>query len=281
MSDARQRPNNNLDRQNISAAFSVFEKFVEERPSLTVKPDSRFGLDHARLPQFRIAEWCAVLLASAEDHLHSLRWLSGDPNIEWHPHSTWTTLRATLEISSQVVWLVKPEQQNERLERLLRLVYDDMGQYAEASKLLMRPRDRQKATPEMEKWIANFNLAAQPWSGPSFNRIRTKVNLLECVVDSAAATAAFKPDFAALLWRMAGGYAHGRPWASMHTTYKWEDTPAGDGQKSLVHFIDYGTVSRLLKLVVQTIQVGEWLVSNSCGHYMDVPELALFVEPPE
>ena len=208
---------------DMERCFAALDPLMQRRQSLPVEPRSDFALDEEQLPEPAIDDWSWMLLHVALDHVETLRVHSGrlprGMGI-WPVHSPWTLVRGALEAASQLVWMVGSDDRDTRLERLLRFVHEDNEQYEAATLLTHRPdkvkkkeiSDHIKATKE------DFERVSSPWVGKAHNRIRTDMNILECIQEAGRLSeVVVNPDLAVQTWRIAGGYAHGRPWAHIST----------------------------------------------------------------
>lgn len=204
------------DRRVLEDIEGFYEAFDEAertfRPPV-LDPGSDSASDRDLIPDLHIALVPFDLLGVAIDHFHTLRRLSGQPpggHAEWPARSPWTLLRAALEIASQAIWLVCDDDQGVRVERFLRFHYDDHRQFFVADSLTYVQKDRRKITTP-DEFDSEFSRLYQRWDTPdSHNRIRTDINIVECVEEAARQVNIVPEDVAVMFWRTASGYAHGR-----------------------------------------------------------------------
>jgi hypothetical protein len=213
------QPSDSQSRDEINQCFVALGSLIQQR-QMPVEPGSDFALDEAQLPEPDINQAAWLLRFVALDHMESLRdhaALRPDGLARWHVHAPWTQLRAALETASHLVWMVGLDDRDTRLERLLRLSFDDNAQYKQALDLSHSPEKAAQVT-YYDKIVQDFEAAAAPWTGKARNRIRTPINMVECVTESARLSHAVRlARTAELSWRIAAGYAHGSPWAHLST----------------------------------------------------------------
>ena len=243
----------------------------------TVYPDSIFAKDRVELREYPIDQWAWPLMVVAYDHMHLLRRVGGqmpDGLEEWHTHAPWTLLRAALEASSMVIWLISPKDRHERLERLLRMVHDDLVESQKATRLVYPLRKRSNL-PLFKKSDEEFAVTAKPWTDDdaSRRRIYEDINLVDCIKDASRKSGVAKEDVADLLWRTASGHAHGSRWAQLTVgVYQFENN-IDESTMAVRGMIDLTNASKLIMLVTGMIQYAGWLFATRAGNDTPSPDL--------
>jgi hypothetical protein len=97
-------------------------------------PGSELADDDQRLPGFPGSTLIRTGLDTGVEHLHALGVLFIDAAIA-HPHVPLTLLRASLQDLAEAVWLLAPDDRDERLLRALRVWHRDFGDSAEYEKI--------------------------------------------------------------------------------------------------------------------------------------------------
>lgn len=164
---------------DIEHMFHEFDKIDADFGNFHTKLGSAFHSDQQCLPSWNLPNMAPQLLGTAIDHIHTLRRSSGQPSrghAEWSARSPWTLLRAALECSSMGIWLSAPEDQDDRIERSLRLLYDDKRNQFKAERYTYRPRDRERVQ-SLESWDrSEFSRLASTYDS---SRVRQEPGSLE------------------------------------------------------------------------------------------------------
>lgn len=144
-------------------------------------------------------------------------------------------------------------------------VSDDHRQSFTVDALTYAQKDRRKITIRNE-FDAEFRQLFGRWdTTDSHTRIRTPVNILECVQETALYVDVVSEDVATMLWRTSSGYAHGRTWA-WQATGRTREVTRDDGRVDTQGALDYQTVARMIAVVTVTIQYAVWLLNKRTGH---------------
>lgn len=174
-------------KDEIEMCFERLDPLIAQRQSMPVEPGSDFALDEQRVPEPSIVDTAWMLLFVALDHMEAFRKQSGRwPKGQqvWPVHASWTLLRAALEAGSQLVWMISPNEQDVRLQRLLRFIWDDWDEYEQALTHMHVPNKR-AIMAEVASQRAALDATAKAWTGTAYNGITTPINIIECIRESA------------------------------------------------------------------------------------------------
>ena len=248
----------------IEECFAALNRLAGERGTAAPASDSVLASDNVAMPrEAQIQEWAWMLLQAAIDHAHAFSRLSGEAGLhEWHAHAPWTLMRAGLESASQLIWLIGPDDQQVRFERLLTLVRDDYRQWVNASELRSTVEHHDQVKAEFERikaYVETFGDEA------ARKRIAFGVPLLDCIKYAAGKSSVIDPNLAVYFWRAASGYAHGRPWAHLNLNAVREIARLPDDTSVVVDMIDYKNVSHMLAVTTGTIQYAAALLAHRSG----------------
>ena len=254
---------------DVDRIFVEFDKIDASFGTYPELPDSDLASDNSQIPDWPVARLAPDLLGVAIDHMHSLRLSAGQPpegHAEWSARAPWTLLRSSLESASQVIWMMCENDQAVRMERCLRVWYDDRRNFFKAERETFRPRHKDKVD-HLEEWDVNeFAPRVARWETPETkNRIRQEPSFSESVAVAAEFVGAVKPNIAVIFWRVASGYAHGRPWA-WQITGKFQEVEHSAGLITSKGTLDFEPVSRMIGITVLTLQYAEWLIRERMGH---------------
>lgn len=275
--------------ENVLRDIETFWRHVDaiaiDLDKVTLLPHSVFESDRKAVPPYLMAGNCLSLVQSALDHLHALRWLMGNPPNGFGRllnQAPWTMLRSSLQLSSHAIWIAAPDDQQIRIERLLRTDYEDRRQKSESDVLLARPRDKEKARELATAWEAGFDEIALPWEmdEKAHRRIRQSVSLSECVHDAAEITGVTHGNIAQLYWKLASAYAHGKSWPQRNTTrtrsYQDAQGVTYEGQVMEPRSFIY-----LQIMSIDTINYAIWLLQTRCGYESVQPTLVATISVPQ
>src|SRR5688500_1141081 len=120
------------------AFFSTITTWMEERTTKeppAIEPGSPLAGDGAKSPEHQVghAAWSGISLAV--DHLHAIKVQVIDAQV-LHPYSPYTLMRAAIENAATAVWLLEPNDRNERLQRRLKLAHHEAFEAGKARELL-------------------------------------------------------------------------------------------------------------------------------------------------
>lgn len=176
-----------------------------------VQPRSSLCGDDRRTGPYPLSHAVTRNLLVAIDHVHSLRASLFLAN-SLHTYAPFTLIRGSLEGSVNALWLLKPEQRNERITRhILACRADDRDQNTMADCI-----DEPPATPRddwIEKLIGECDLDRHRVRGdiPSFGSIAKTVD---------KETWSDGDNLSELGWRMCSGMAHGREWSTLDVLHR-------------------------------------------------------------
>lgn len=273
-------PSDLLSKWEINRCFDALSPLIRQRSALPAEPGSDFALDAAQISEPSMIDSAWLLRFVALDHMESLRDMAAfapEGMSRWHVHAPWTQLRAALEAASQLVWMIGPDDRDTRLQRLLRFTFDDLGKYKLALDLTHYPGKRADLD-QYERMRKEYEAAAAPWTGTAANGIRTEINLVECVIESANLSKVVRlPRTAELSWRIAAGYAHGRPWAHLTTGKIVELGRIDEHTVQVAASINLPYVRMLATIATGTIQYADYLIHKRSGRDARL-EMFAFVE---
>lgn len=261
-------PTDFQSKLEINQCFTSLIPLISQRRMLPVAPGSDFALDEAQLPEPDINQAAWLLRFVALDHMESLRdhaAFAPDGQSRWHVHAPWTQLRAALEAASQLVWMIGPDDRDTRLQRLLRFTFDDNASYKLALDLTHHPKKAAQLA-KYQQIASGFETAAAHWTGKDANRIRTPINMVDCITESARLSHSVGfPRTAELSWRIAAGYAHGRPWAHLTTGNLVDLGSVDELRTQFAGSINLPYVRMMTIITTGTIQYGDHLIHQRSG----------------
>lgn len=255
---------------DLEMCFSILDKIFEKQEPPKAKAGSYMSKDSDLMPEYRMEQWARPLMVVALDHLHLIRITGGQKPggiNEWHTNAPWTLLRATLESVSQVIWLLGPQEQSVRIQRLLRLVRDDLTEAQKATKLTV-PLRKRKNMPSIKESDSEFWETADKWipDDVTRRRINEEIHSVECVRDACRRSRVAKEDLAELLWRTASGHAHGRRWAPLMSSQFVSLGPVSESSSIYRATIDLNMASKLVMIATGVTQYADWLYAKRCGY---------------
>jgi hypothetical protein len=194
---------------------------VSSSPRPEPAPGSELADDDQHLPGFPGSTLMRIGLDTAIEHMHALGVLFIDAGVA-HPHVPLTLLRASLQDAAEAVWLLAPDQQDERLLRALRIWYRDFGDRAEYEKIRPQQPGRKTGVDRQADMVAlakTLRLNAGTVGG----------KLHATSIIAQAADLVGQRDEALRLWSLSSGLAHGRYWARLIGLDLVGATPAAGG----------------------------------------------------
>src|SRR5664279_4349694 len=145
------------DRQaitDINRVFDEFDKIDAGFGTYPILPTSDLASVSEQIPGWPIASLAPDILGGAIDHMHSLRLSAGQPpggHAEWSARAPWTLMRSALEAAAQAIWMMCENDQDTRLERCLRVWYDDRRNFFKSETQTYRPRHRNRLK-KLQEW---------------------------------------------------------------------------------------------------------------------------------
>jgi hypothetical protein len=153
------------------------------------------------------AAWFGI--SSSIDHLHAVKALVVDAGV-LHPYAPYSLPRAATENAATAVWLLSPPLRITRVQRRLKLAYNEVTEAAkarpfaaEAWAALRSPEAQKNELTDLAKSLGiNLSDVAGRFS-------------YEKIVEAAGQASEFGGDAAVFWWRLFSGFAHGRYWATL------------------------------------------------------------------
>lgn len=267
-------PTHNPEHIYLAVVEECFNKISEieiTEEVLEVGIGSFFYRSHKELPEYPAAHVISPLISGAVDHMMMLKRTSGlspDGSSMWFAQAPWTLLRASLEMSSQALWMLAANSSAARYERLLKFVGADLQENNRAI-LVNVPARLRGGIPEIAQSVQALDLVASRF-GLQYKQLNFR--LIDCIREAARVTKVERPEEAEIIWRLASGLAHGRRWA-------WETasqfSPVGQvstGAKMVRGSVDLRRIGRVTILVTSTIQLADWYFARRAGRKRPEPE---------
>lgn len=229
---------------------------VSASPRPEPAPGSELADDDQHLPGFPGSSLMRIGLDTAIEHLHGLGVLFIDAQVA-HPHVPLTLLRASLQDAAEAVWLLAPNQQDERLLRVLRIWYRDFGDRAEYEKIKPQQPGRKTGVDRQADMIA---LAKTLRLNPG--TVGGKLHTTSMIAQAADLVG--RRDEAQRLWSLSSGLAHGRYWARLIGLDLVEAEPATGGY-TLTVVASEADVVALGRVCWELVEHGERLYRRRSG----------------
>jgi hypothetical protein len=175
-----------------------------------VEDGSALEGDDRKLKGWHLSTLAVSALNTAIEHVHAVKLLLVDAKAA-PPHALLTLLRSALEDASLAVWLLAPDERQERLTRALRAWHRDFGDRAGFEKherVQLRSKQWRSGTARQQQMI---ELATH--LGLDAATVRKRLTAT-AVIDEATAAIGQRDD-GLRLWSLSSGQAHGRLWAVM------------------------------------------------------------------
>jgi hypothetical protein len=172
-----------------------------------VQLGSRTAEDDQLLKPYELSDTVHRQLIHAVDHFHCLRSVIIEARIQ-HLAAPFTLMRAALENAAVAVWLLRPDDQAERLLRRLRLELAneaDLDAAFNAIDYVPKRSSEERRRPVLERaeqlGLARSSLAGRPpgWA---------------TLIRDAGEAVRSGPGHCERMWRVCSGFAHGRQWAN-------------------------------------------------------------------
>lgn len=198
---------------------------------------SQIAADDAVLSHYRLSHALQMLLNAGTDALSGVRHLVWgrpgqsltDPVI--HQAAHYVLARAAIENFATAVWILQPDAQAERVERVLRWHAKNIVDQHKATDPIEDPRAGRSRNEKLDELCEVLRKATgrEPPKG-----FRGSGYAATAVLEYVDAT---KPDpnavSAHLIWQLCSGFAHGRPWASLTFLEKQQTATEDPGVVSL------------------------------------------------
>lgn len=207
-----------------------------------IEPGSDLDRDRARCPAYSVGSLAWPTIGSAVDHVHAF----GHPirNGALHIYAPYTLLRTAIETASQAVWILAPDDQQDRIKNTLKLEYDNARNVAEVSLLLP---DKDSATNQRRRDRPKKILAEAKRLGANPHTIAAHLSPKK-IVAAAAQWATTNGDRGAsaneAIWRGCSGVAHGRREKRSHGAIRSQasKTRSGCGCSCTSAFAAHGVI---------------------------------------
>lgn len=217
----------------------LFEKY-ESDERYGVESASDLWQDRCRLPELWVDSVVSREMAHSIDCLHGIRDLAAYGT---HFFAHFVLMRAVLESSAMAVWLLQPDDQNLRLQRLLAQHDDNWRERKKVYGLTdMRSEvsyaERQAG---LKRMIDHVGLSAADCRWPGYAAIIKEA-------DDLAGT----PSSVELVWRICSGVAHAKTWAVTDVTHEVAEGPTIVSGKYSARIPNYRVVRLLLDNTFRT-----------------------------
>jgi hypothetical protein len=166
--------------------------------------------DDKETDPFQISHAAWHALSHAVDHLHCLRALLKDAHL-MHMYAPYSLVRAALENASAAVWLLHPDDCDERILRRLRFAALDIRNGEEARRLVDAPAGPKTEADRIEQIRA---LAQRRRVDQQAVLKKRPVSYGE-IVKVAASTRRPGETAYVIIWKMCSGIAHGDLWTTL------------------------------------------------------------------
>lgn len=218
----------------------LFDKSEQETP-YPVELSSDLQSDRDRLPDIWVDSVVNRAIAHSIDCLYGIRDLTETGS---HFYAHFVLIRAVFESSALAVWLLEPDDQNVRLQRLLAQHADTWREHKNAYDLTDIVMGDLYAEREagLGKMIQDAGLQVGDCKWPGYTKIIK-------LVDDSRRT----PSSLELAWRLCSGVAHGKTWAIKDVTtevVKGAEIVSGHYSGRLPN---YQMVKRMLGIAFRTL----------------------------
>jgi hypothetical protein len=217
-------------------------------------------------------------LLSALDHLRFLAW-SLENREHPYPYAQATLIRTTITAAATALWMADGNTPTERRSRALEFNFKDLKSHlgwlntlaADPANQPFPPADQatfDAQTAEMDRrinWIlqeaTTLQSRATPFTQNSYSgqtATDTRMVQLAGAVVPALGSGGFDP--ACVLsnsWQLLSGYAHARPWASLHGSKTIVKDPTPDPKTGTITVAKQGDPDRLLDFAFRALRVVE------------------------
>lgn len=215
-----------LSPQVLARLFTMVEIWHERIRQDAPDPaiGSSLRRDDEETHPYRLSHEVVMALISAVDHFESLRVLVQEAGV-MPARAVFTLLRAGLENASIAVWLLSPVNRNERVVRLLRLVWADVEDNLRALSLVRAepPQSREERKTELQQMARNRGLTEEQVS-----QVASKPSWTSIVRTAGDEARQLTGERAQLVWTLSSGIAHARKWAALSILDRVEP-PVEDG----------------------------------------------------
>jgi hypothetical protein len=218
----------------------LFEKY-ERDERYAVESASDLWQDRDRLPDLWVDSVASRAVAHSIDCLHGIRDLAAYGT---HFYAHFVLMRAVLESSAMAVWLLQPDDQNLRLQRLLAQHDDNWRERTKVYGLTDIPSEVPYAAGQagLKRMIDHVGLSAADCRWPGYTAIIKET-------DDLVGT----PSSVELVWRICSGVAHAKTWAVVDVTHEVAEGPTIVSGKYSARIPNYQMVKLLLDNTFRTV----------------------------
>jgi hypothetical protein len=217
----------------------LLEKY-ERDERYAVASGSDLWQDRCRLPDLWVDSVVSREMAHSIDCLHGIRDLAAYGT---HFYAHFVLMRAVLESSATVVWLLQPDDQNLRLRRLLAQHNDNWRERKNVYGLTDMPSEVACAEGQagLKRMVDHVGLSAADCRWPGYTAIIKET-------DDLAGT----PSSVELVWRICSGVAHAKTWAITDVTHEVAEGPKIESGRYSARVPSYEMVRLLLDNTFRT-----------------------------
>lgn len=205
----------------LGKIFDDMLKWREKhREGIKVQPGSELAEDDATLAPFHLSHAVTVASTHAFDHLDTLRLLLVEAK-SVPPYASYTLLRAAIENAATALYLVAPQDRQERVRRRLLMVAQDAADSDTVTKLIDPAHDGKKLA-DRRAMVEKIGVAA----GLTKGDVLGKGPSWRTIIRTAGEVSSLDADeVPLLLWHALSGVAHGQIWADLAVLKKTEVEP--------------------------------------------------------
>jgi hypothetical protein len=204
--DSRGYQESNEDARRALAELQVLfrnqERLAERADVLEVASGSSLALDRQAAPYNSVPDLVYNLLGVALDHLHGLQVSVEGSGGALLAMSSFTLIRSAIEAAGTGLWILQPEDRDERLLRSRRLIYDNRRQVS-----VLQTESGQN-DPGFRRSETRLRLQLQARPSLAHHRIDKLASVTSRLRDASESVPQLsRPPLS--LWRIASGIAHG------------------------------------------------------------------------
>ncbi|MFJ6096920.1 hypothetical protein [Williamsia muralis] len=174
---------------------------VADRDDFVVEPNSPLAQDDAATSPYHLSHCLRMCITAGVDHLSAIKQLIIDGQV-LHVSAPFTLARGALEVLSAAYWILHPDSQTERIQRVLRWHaknFNDQHTALSAAGVEQSPTRNEK----LRKLYTIADTRSIPHS-----RVKTGYTSSDAVryADERSSVSVL------FAWQLCSGFAHGRPW---------------------------------------------------------------------
>jgi hypothetical protein len=189
--------------QGMKLDFERIQKWhTSGQEAWKVSPGSLLHVVDTLTEPLQVSHLIGYLLHTAVDHLHALKTLLADAKAQ-HTFTPYSLIRATIEASSTVLWILQDDDPHQVARRTLIFERQSLWDQRRASKLVDPNADWDEDRLDILNRVLDRNHL-------TIQDVRTPPKTTE-LIETTATT--FALPASRLAWQMCSAAAHGRPWA--------------------------------------------------------------------